>query len=54
MGMSCKQTVSNEEYRSLDNQVTCILQQHGPANDIGQWVEMLQGKQQTVACPIPQ
>lgn len=52
MNMSCTQTVSREEYRRLDNQVTCILQQRWPANEISQWVGMLKGKQQDVACAI--
>jgi len=52
MNMSSKQTVSREEYRRLDNRVTCILQQCWPANEISQWVGMLQGKQQAVACAI--
>lgn len=34
MNMSNKQTVSREEYRSLDNLVTSILQQQWPANQI--------------------
>lgn len=46
------QTVSREEYRRLDNRVTCILQQRWPANEISQWVGMLKGKQQSVACAI--
>ncbi|WP_413164806.1 hypothetical protein [Aeromonas salmonicida] len=46
------QTVSREEYRRLDNRVTCILQQRWPANEISQWVGMLQGKQQAIACAI--
>ncbi|MFM5115113.1 hypothetical protein ACEUAG_14410 [Aeromonas hydrophila] len=50
--MSNKQTVSREEYRHLDNRVTCILQQRWPANEISQWVGMLKGKQQSVACAI--
>lgn len=50
--MNNKQTVSREEYRRLDNRVTCILQQRWPANEISQWVRMLQGKQQAVACAI--
>ncbi|MDX7924086.1 hypothetical protein SJS82_19350 [Aeromonas media] len=50
--MSSKQTVSREEYRRLDNRVTCILQQRWPANEISQWVGMLKGKQQAVACAI--
>lgn len=50
--MSSMQTVSCEEYRSLDNRVTCILQQRWPANEISQWVGMLKGKQQAVACAI--
>lgn len=50
--MNSKQTVSREEYRSLDNRVTCILQQRWPAKEISQWVGMLQGKQQAVACAI--
>lgn len=50
--MNSKQTVSREEYRSLDNRVTCILQQRWPANEISQWVGMLQDKQQAVACAI--
>ena len=52
MNMSSKQTVSREEYRRLDNRVTCILQQRWPANEISQWVGMLKGKQQSVACAI--
>ncbi|MNT29655.1 hypothetical protein D3C72_1654080 [compost metagenome] len=52
MNMSSKQTVSREEYRHLDNRVTCILQQRWPANEISQWVGMLKGKQQAVACAI--
>ena len=47
-----KNTVSREEYRRLDNRVTCILQQRWPANEISQWVGMLKGKQQSVACAI--
>lgn len=46
------QTVSRVEYRSLDNRVTCILQQRWPAKEISKWVAMLQGKQQAVACTI--
>ncbi|WP_429065517.1 hypothetical protein [Aeromonas bestiarum] len=46
------QTVSREEYRRLDNRVTCILQQRWPAHEINQWVGMLQGKQQAIACAI--
>lgn len=46
------QTVSREEYRRLDNRVTCILQQRWPANEVSQWVAMLQGKQQAVAYAI--
>ena len=41
-----------EEYRRLDNRVTCILQQRWPANEISQWVGMPKGKQQFVACAI--
>jgi hypothetical protein len=50
-GASAK-TISREEYRRLDNRVTCILQQRWPAKEISQWVGMLQGKQQAVACAI--
>ncbi|HCH53671.1 MAG TPA: hypothetical protein DE109_09300 [Aeromonas sp.] len=50
--MNSKQTVSREEYRRLDNRVTCILQRRWPANEIRQWVGMLKGKQQAVACAI--
>ena len=50
--MNSKQTVRREEYRSLDNRVTCILQQRWPAKEISQWVGMLKGKQQAVACAI--
>ncbi|WP_324029777.1 hypothetical protein [Aeromonas caviae] len=50
--MNNKQTVNREEYRRLDNRVTCILQQRWPANEISQWVGMLKGKQQAVACAI--
>lgn len=50
--MNNKQTVSHEEYRRLDNRVTCILQQRCPANEISPWVGMLQGKQQAVASAI--
>ena len=50
--MNNKQTISREEYRRLDNRVTCILQQRWPANEISQWVGMLKGKQQSVACAI--
>lgn len=46
------QTVNREEYRRLDNRVTCILQQRWPANEISQWVGMLQDKQQAMACVI--
>lgn len=52
MNMNSKQTVSREEYRSLDNRVTCILQQRWPAKEISQWVGMLKSKQQSVACAI--
>lgn len=52
MNMNSKQTVSREEYRRLDNRVTCILQQRWPANEISQWVALLKGKQQAVACAI--
>lgn len=50
--MNSKQTVSREEYRRLDNRITCILQQRWPADEIRQWVKMLKGKQQAVACAI--
>lgn len=50
--MNNKQTVSREEYRRLDNRVTCILQQRWPAHEIRQWVGMLKGKQRVVACAI--
>ncbi|MEV3817098.1 hypothetical protein RI537_13380 [Aeromonas salmonicida] len=50
--MNSKQTISREEYRRLDNRVTCILQQRWPANEISRWVGMLKGKQQSVACAI--
>ncbi len=50
-GASAK-TVSREDYRRLDNRVTCILQQRWPASEINQWVGMLKGKQQSVACAI--
>ncbi|WP_323933829.1 hypothetical protein [Aeromonas hydrophila] len=50
--MNSKQNVSREEYRRLDNRVTCILQQRWPAKEISQWLGMLQGKQQAVACVI--
>ncbi len=43
------ETVSREEYRRLDNRVTCTLQQRWPAKEASLWVRMLQGKQQ-VAC----
>ena len=46
------QTVSRDEYRRLDNRVTCILQQRWPTNEISKWVGMLKGKQQAVACAI--
>ncbi len=36
----------------MDNRVTCILLQRWPANEISQWVRMLKGKQQSVACAI--
>jgi hypothetical protein len=52
MNMNSKQTVSREEYRRLDNRVTCILQQRWPAKEISQWVGLLKGKQQSVACAI--
>lgn len=45
MNMNSKQTGRPEEYRSLDNRVTRILQQCWPAKDISQWV----GMQQVVA-----
>jgi len=50
--MNNQQTVSREEYRRLDNRVTSILQQHWPAHEIRQWVGMLKGTQQSVACAI--
>ncbi|MGU5794639.1 hypothetical protein ACV1DW_17585 [Aeromonas hydrophila] len=50
--MNNTQTVSREEFRHLDNRVTCILQQRWPANEISQWVGMLKGAQQSVACAI--
>ena len=52
MNKNSNQTVSSEEYLRLDNRVTCILQQRWPANEISQWVGMLKGKQQSVACAI--
>lgn len=52
MNMNSKQTVSREEYRRLDNRVTCILLQRWPANEISQWVGMLKGKQQAIVCAI--
>jgi len=50
-GASAK-TVNREDYRRLDNRVTCILQQRWPAKEISQWVGLLKGKQQSVACAI--
>ena len=50
--MNNTKTVSREEYRRLDNRVTCILQQRWPAKEINQWVGLLKGKQQSVACAI--
>ncbi|HAU4883846.1 TPA: hypothetical protein F3L15_07405 [Aeromonas hydrophila] len=50
--MNSKQIVSREEYRRLDNRVTCILQQRYPDHEIRQWVGLLKGKQQSVACAI--
>ncbi|MND76013.1 hypothetical protein D3C80_676480 [compost metagenome] len=41
-----------KEYRRLDNQVICILQLRWPANEVSQWVAMLQSQQQEVACAI--
>lgn len=41
-----------KEYRRLDNQVICILQQRWPVNEINQWVAMLQGQPQAVAYAI--
>lgn len=52
MNMNIKQTVSREECRSLDNRVTCILQQRWPAKEISKWLGLLQDKQQAVACTI--
>ncbi|MGN5108721.1 hypothetical protein ACTG18_10765 [Aeromonas hydrophila] len=52
MNMNSKQTVSREEYRRLDNRVTCILQQRWPANEISLWVAMLKDKPQSVVCAI--
>lgn len=52
MNMSSQQTVNREVYHRLDNRVTCILQQRWPANEISQWVGLLKGKQQAVACAI--
>ncbi|MGL6349380.1 MAG: hypothetical protein ACRC2U_05935, partial [Aeromonas sp.] len=46
------QAVSREAYRKLDNQVTVILQHGWPATEIREWVGMLQGKAQAVACAI--
>ena len=39
-------------YRSLDNRVTCILQQSWPANEISEWVRMLKSKQQAMVRTI--
>ena len=51
--MNNKPTISrDEEYRSLENRVTCILQQRWPANEISQWEGILKGKPQAVACAI--
>lgn len=50
--MNSKQTVSREEYRRLNNRVTGILEQRWPAIAISQWVGLLKGKQQAVACAI--
>ncbi|HCT2507608.1 TPA: hypothetical protein OTR37_002954 [Aeromonas dhakensis] len=41
--------VSREEYRRLDNRVTCILQQRWPAKEISQWMR-IQG--QTASCGL--
>jgi hypothetical protein len=38
------QTVSREEYRRLDNRVTCILQQRWPANEISRWAGLTAGR----------
>ncbi|WP_341276183.1 hypothetical protein [Aeromonas veronii] len=50
--MNSKQSISHEEYRRLDNRITCILQQCWPADEICQWLEMLKIKQHSVACAI--
>lgn len=50
--MNNTKTVSREDYRRLDNRVTCILQQRWPANEINKWVGLLKGKQRSVACAI--
>ncbi len=52
MNMNSKQTVSREEYRRLDNRVTCIFQLSWPASEIKLWIGMLQGKQQAVRTPF--
>lgn len=43
VGLNNKQSVNREEYRHLDNQVTCILQQR--------WQQKKLGKQQAMALP---
>ncbi|QCG49458.1 hypothetical protein [Aeromonas schubertii] len=45
-------TVSQDNYRRLDNRVTSILKRNWPADEISQWVGLLSGEEQTLACAI--
>lgn len=45
-------TVSQDNYRRLDNRVTSILKRNWPADEISQWVRLLSGEEQALACAI--
>ncbi|WP_368164342.1 hypothetical protein [Aeromonas sp. R6-2] len=45
-------TVSQDNYRRLDSRVTSILKRNWPADEISQWVGLLSGEEQALACAI--
>lgn len=44
--------VSREEYRALDNRISAIFLKNWTAREINEWVHLLSGKQQAIACAI--
>lgn len=45
-------TVCQDDYRRLDSRVTSILKRNWSADEISQWVGLLSGEEQALACAI--